>query len=62
MPHRRPPRLKGFDYLGPHRYFVTCCALGRHAAFVKDDPALACPGEGRAFHPPTATLKKLRWS
>ena len=45
MTHRRPPRLKGFDFLGPHRYFVTCCTLDRHDAFVKDEPALAVRSE-----------------
>ena len=38
MPHRRPPRLKSFDYLGCYRYFVTCCALDRHHAFVDSEP------------------------
>jgi REP element-mobilizing transposase RayT len=45
MTHRRPPRLTDFDYLGPHRYFVTCCTLDRHEAFVRDEPALAVRSE-----------------
>jgi putative transposase len=24
-----PPRLSAFDYIGCHRYFVTCCTFGR---------------------------------
>src|SRR6476646_2539767 len=26
---RRPPRIKGFDYIGPHAYFLTVCTLNR---------------------------------
>ena len=29
----RPKRLESFDYLGPHRYFLTFCTDGRHRAF-----------------------------
>jgi len=25
----RPPRVEGFDYLGPYRYFVTFCTFDR---------------------------------
>jgi len=32
----RPKRLKSFDYLGCHRYFVTCCVAGRRRLFVSD--------------------------
>jgi putative transposase len=28
-----PPRLKNFDYLGPHAYFLTICTADRHLAF-----------------------------
>jgi putative transposase len=30
----RPPRIDGFDYRGPHRYFLTFCVLGRRLAFL----------------------------
>jgi len=33
MPHRRPPRLRNFDYIGCHRYFVTCSTAERRKAF-----------------------------
>jgi putative transposase len=29
----RPPRIEGFDYLGPYRYFVTFCTFDRRAVF-----------------------------
>jgi putative transposase len=29
----RPRRIAGFSYLGPHRYFLTCCARSRQPAF-----------------------------
>jgi len=29
----RPPRIKGFDYLGCWRYFLTFCTLDRRATF-----------------------------
>jgi REP element-mobilizing transposase RayT len=29
----RPLRLKGFDYRGCHRYFLTFCTADRHRAF-----------------------------
>ena len=35
----RPPRIPGFDYLGPHQYFVTFCTFKRAA--MLDDPAIA---------------------
>lgn len=38
MTARRPARLPHFAYVGRHRYFVTCCSLDRHGAFI--DPAL----------------------
>jgi putative transposase len=30
----RPPRIPGFSYLGPYRYFLTFCALKRQEIFV----------------------------
>jgi len=38
---RRPPRLRKFDYVGEHRYFVTCCVAGRRKAFI-DRTAVDC--------------------
>jgi len=35
----RPPRIAGFDYLGPHQYFVTFCTRARSETF--SDPAIA---------------------
>jgi REP element-mobilizing transposase RayT len=35
---RRPQRLKTFDYIGKHRYFVTCSTRQRLALF--SDPAV----------------------
>jgi putative transposase len=29
----RPPRIEGFDYLGPYRYFVTFCTFDRRDVF-----------------------------
>jgi REP element-mobilizing transposase RayT len=29
----RPPRIKGFDYLGPYRYFLTFCTIDRSTPF-----------------------------
>jgi REP element-mobilizing transposase RayT len=29
MTARRPPRIDGFDYTGPHAYFLTICTLNR---------------------------------
>lgn len=29
----RPPRVPGFEYRGPYRYFLTFCTHGRHEAF-----------------------------
>jgi putative transposase len=34
MSSRRPPRLRTFDYLGFHRYFLTVLTFGRNRAFV----------------------------
>jgi REP-associated tyrosine transposase len=34
---RRPPRLRGFSYVGEHRYFVTCSVAERRAAFVDQE-------------------------
>ena len=34
MPQRRPTRLKSFDYVGEHEYFVTCCVHARQEPFV----------------------------
>ncbi len=31
------PRLKTFDYLGRHRYFLTFCTVDRHEAFLTDE-------------------------
>ena len=33
MAHGRPERLKTFDYLGCHRYFLTFCVKGREQIF-----------------------------
>ena len=30
----RPPRIEGFDYVGPYRYFVTFCTLNRATVFT----------------------------
>jgi REP element-mobilizing transposase RayT len=37
MVHRRPPRLKTFDYRGKHRYFVTCVTHDRQKLFATSD-------------------------
>ena len=34
---QRPERLKSFDYIGPHAYFLTFCTDGRHRAFDHAD-------------------------
>ncbi len=34
---RRPSRLKSFDYVGEHEYFVTCCVHDRKQVFVDSD-------------------------
>ena len=34
MHTRRPERLKTFDYLGLHRYFLTFCTVDRQHVFV----------------------------
>ncbi len=53
-PDVRPPRLPTFDYLGGHRYFVTCCTLGRRPLFeaqpVVDAAALQILQSARAYH------------
>jgi len=36
----RPPRIKGFDYVGPFRYFLTFCTINRRATF-EDAAAVA---------------------
>jgi putative transposase len=33
----RPEHLKTFDYVGPHRYFLTFCTLNRRAVFRTAD-------------------------
>jgi putative transposase len=30
----KPEHLRTFDYLGPHRYFLTFCTYRRHRAFI----------------------------
>jgi REP-associated tyrosine transposase len=37
MPFQRAPRLVSFDYLGPHRYFLTICTHKRRRLFVGHD-------------------------
>jgi REP element-mobilizing transposase RayT len=32
-----PERLRGFDYVGYHRYFLTFCTFNRRPLFVDDD-------------------------
>jgi len=32
-PHRRPIRLKGYDYTKPGAYFVTICTANRECLF-----------------------------
>ena len=42
--HCKRPRLRTFDYLGFHRYFLTFCTADRHEAFRTDavvDPVLS---------------------
>jgi putative transposase len=34
MRTRRPERLKGFDYIGYHRYFLTFCTMNRRRFFT----------------------------
>ena len=36
MPYTPSPRLKTFDYLGFHRYFLTICTYERARLFVND--------------------------
>jgi len=36
MPLKRAPRLRSFDYLGPHRYSVTICVERREHVFVSE--------------------------
>jgi putative transposase len=35
----RPPRIEGFDYLGPYRYFVTFCTFDRRDVFSEIETA-----------------------
>jgi len=35
--YRRPPRIDGFDYLGPYAYFLTICTFSRKPWFVNRD-------------------------
>ena len=37
MATRRPPRVRGFAYTGPNRYFITICTLDRHRYFLSAD-------------------------
>ena len=32
-PMSRPPRIAGFDYIGPYRYFLTYCTIERRTTF-----------------------------
>lgn len=36
----RPERLRGFDYVGFHRYFLTFCTFRRRQTFI-DEPAVS---------------------
>ena len=36
----RPPRIPGFNYFGPYRYFLTFCTLDRRETF-RDSPVVA---------------------
>ena len=37
MPFKLAPRLKAFDYVGVHRYFLTICVLNRAAVFTANE-------------------------
>ena len=37
----RPPRIPGFSYLGPYRYFLTFCTWHRREIFGDQDAATA---------------------
>ena len=37
MPLRRPKRLEGFSYVGPHQYLLTFCTENRQQLFVESD-------------------------
>jgi putative transposase len=37
MPLRRPKRLEGFPYRGPHRYLLTFCTENRARIFLEAD-------------------------
>ena len=39
MPNKLSPRLKGFDYQGLYRYFLTICTSKRKRLFVDDESA-----------------------
>lgn len=36
MTRKPPPRLRSFDYIGLHRYFLTICTYNRTRVFVED--------------------------
>jgi len=38
MARKPPPRLRSFDYIGFHRYFLTICTFGRARIFVDAAP------------------------
>jgi hypothetical protein len=42
---RKPEHLKTFDYLGPHRYFLTFCTFERRRIFVNRERADAVHGQ-----------------
>jgi putative transposase len=37
MPFKRAPRLRGFSYIGPYRYFLTICVVDRRRVFSSND-------------------------
>lgn len=43
----RPPRIPGFEYRGPYRYFLTFCTKDRHEAFADHDVAAAAIAQFR---------------
>ena len=45
MTHRRPPRIRGFDYIGEHAYFVTVCTYKRRRWFEEAPLVDAVLGE-----------------
>ena len=42
---RKPEHLKTFDYLGPHRYFLTFCTFERRRIFLTHERADAVHGQ-----------------